>query len=292
MSATIFINNKYTRIYYEIIERAQTRAVPQTYTEKHHVVPRSIGGGESKSNLAILTAREHFVCHWLLVKMTEGKSKRSMSYALRMMLAKNNHSTKGRYIPKSKLYELVKKTANEASKGRPCSLETREKIRQGNLNRPPMTEETRRKLSEAANRRKGFTPEGKARVIAANTGRVHLEETKQKLREARARQVERQGDTMTAEAREKLSLAAKGRVLANDHKEKIAAANRGKTRSKEVRQAMSERMTGHVKSKETLDLLRAKASKSPKALVICPHCGKQGGEPSMKRWHFDNCKYK
>lgn len=24
--------------------------------------------------------------------------------------------------------------------------------------------------------------------------------------------------------------------------------------------------------------------------VICPHCGKAGSGPNMKRYHFDNCK--
>jgi hypothetical protein len=27
-------------------------------------------------------------------------------------------------------------------------------------------------------------------------------------------------------------------------------------------------------------------------IVKCPHCNKQGGGSSMKRWHFDNCKLK
>lgn len=26
--------------------------------------------------------------------------------------------------------------------------------------------------------------------------------------------------------------------------------------------------------------------------IICPHCGKEGGRNSMKRYHFDNCKKK
>lgn len=300
MSATIFIDNKYTRIYYEIIEQARSRILPDdVYTECHHIIPQSFykarnktgwlsGDHNAKKNLVTLTAKEHYICHLLLTKMTEGEAYFKMVHAF-MRLA-NGRNTK-QYIS-AKRYADAKKLLSEVRKGRLCSPETREKIRQGNLNRPPMTEETRRKLSEAAKRRKGFTPEGRARVIAANTGRTKSEEEKQKLREARARQVERQGTTMTAAAREKLSLAAKGRVLADDHKEKIAVANRGKIRSKEVRQAMSERMTGHVKSEETLDLLRAKASKAPKPQVTCTHCGKQGGEPSMKRWHFDNCKYK
>jgi hypothetical protein len=179
----IFIDNKYTRIYYEIVERAKIRELgTNVYKEKHHVIPRSIGGDNSKQNIVALTAREHFICHWLLVKMTYGKEKRSMSHALRMMLAVNPARHPGRYIPNSKKYELIKKIANEASKGRPCSTETREKIRQGNLRRPLASEETRAKLSAAAKRRKGFTPEGRAKVVESNKSRVWTQEMKDKLR--------------------------------------------------------------------------------------------------------------
>ena len=27
-------------------------------------------------------------------------------------------------------------------------------------------------------------------------------------------------------------------------------------------------------------------------IVICPHCLKEGGIANMKRYHFNNCKYK
>jgi hypothetical protein len=30
----------------------------------------------------------------------------------------------------------------------------------------------------------------------------------------------------------------------------------------------------------------------PKETIICPHCKTSGGKPAMKRWHFDNCKFK
>lgn len=255
----IFIDNKYTRIYYDIIDRAKSRTLPlETYTEKHHVIPRSIGGNNSKNNIVTLTAREHFICHWLLPKMTYGKSRRSMSHALRMMLAASPGRQDERYIPKPKKYELVKKLANEASKGRPCSPETREKIRQGNLKRPPRTEETRQKLSEAARRRKGFTPEGRARVVEASKNRIYTEEQRERARQARAEQVKRQGTTMTDEARAKLSIAAKGRKLSQAHKEKIAAAHRGKPKKSQAR-------------------------------VVCPHCGKSVAINASKRYHFDRC---
>ena len=59
----------YRKIYADIIRRAKERPKPDCYTERHHIVPKSLGGSNEKSNIAILTAREHFLCHWLLVKM-------------------------------------------------------------------------------------------------------------------------------------------------------------------------------------------------------------------------------
>ena len=32
--------------------------------------------------------------------------------------------------------------------------------------------------------------------------------------------------------------------------------------------------------------------KKPKIKVVCPYCGKIGGLPVMKRFHFDKCKHK
>lgn len=59
----------YRKIYEDIIRRAKERPKPNCYTERHHIVPKSLGGSNEKSNIAILTAREHFLCHWLLIKM-------------------------------------------------------------------------------------------------------------------------------------------------------------------------------------------------------------------------------
>ena len=58
----------YARTYYRIIEHRLNNPYPG-YTEKHHIIPRSLGGSDSVDNLVKLTAREHFLCHWLLVKM-------------------------------------------------------------------------------------------------------------------------------------------------------------------------------------------------------------------------------
>lgn len=58
----------YQKIYDAIVERRK-RESPLGYFEAHHIVPRSLGGSDSSDNLVKLTAREHFVCHLLLVKI-------------------------------------------------------------------------------------------------------------------------------------------------------------------------------------------------------------------------------
>lgn len=79
----IFIPNRYTRIYYSIVERAQQRSLPgSVYTETHHIIPKSLGGSNNFDNLVKLTFKEHRLCHKLLVKMTEGVSKSKMAYAI------------------------------------------------------------------------------------------------------------------------------------------------------------------------------------------------------------------
>jgi hypothetical protein len=125
MSAMIFIQNKYTNWYNSIISNAQTRTLPKDkYIERHHIIPKSLGGGNSVDNLVKLLAREHFICHLLLIKMTEGKAKRSMAYAAWQM---TNISNRDRYVPTSKMYEFLRKQLSNTYKGVPKSEEQKRK---------------------------------------------------------------------------------------------------------------------------------------------------------------------
>lgn len=108
----MFNNNKYTCWYYQIIDRAKTRKV-DGYVERHHIVPKSLGGTNIKDNLVSLTAREHFVCHLLLTKMTNGEDKKKMSRAFWLMAK----GTGKRYRPCSKLYEIARKLFVDAQMG-------------------------------------------------------------------------------------------------------------------------------------------------------------------------------
>lgn len=114
----MFNKSKYTKWYNEIISRAQARTLSSDlYREKHHIVPRSLGGSNQASNLVILTAREHFLCHWFLTKMTSGQDQQKMAYACKRMM----HSAgkkQYRYKVNSKLYEQLKISLNQILKNR------------------------------------------------------------------------------------------------------------------------------------------------------------------------------
>lgn len=112
-----YIDNKYTKCYYSIILAAKNRPVCEVaYKEKHHIIPRSTGGTNEKENLIDLTAREHFICHWLLTKMTEGLDRSKMVYALNGMRRKNKGQSRYETPITSRVYARAKVEAAAISK--------------------------------------------------------------------------------------------------------------------------------------------------------------------------------
>ena len=101
----------YKAIYYKIIEKAKKETENGNrhvgYYEKHHIIPKSLGGNNEKENLVKLTAREHFLCHWLLVKIYDkGTIERNkMLCAFWRMQSTNEHHK--RYI-NSRVYEKLR----------------------------------------------------------------------------------------------------------------------------------------------------------------------------------------
>lgn len=68
--------------YERLIGRARGRLLCG-YVERHHVIPRCMGGTDAKDNLVDLTPEEHYVAHQLLVKMYPNKP--SLSAAALLM---------------------------------------------------------------------------------------------------------------------------------------------------------------------------------------------------------------
>ena len=72
----------YEKLYYAIINKALRKELSGqrwkgdgNYYEKHHIKPRSLNGSDKDNNLVLLTAKEHYLCHWLLVKLYKKDTK-------------------------------------------------------------------------------------------------------------------------------------------------------------------------------------------------------------------------
>lgn len=170
------------KLHYErLVERARVRVLPkEVYTERHHVIPRCLGGTDEKDNLVRLTAEEHFVAHQLLVKMFPDNN--NLLFAVRRMCSSNPSMLRKDYGWIKAKCSLANKTRvlskeahdkmSAAARGRRHSEESRNKMSVSAKARSPHSEETRKKISDA---KKGKPyPKGRR-------GRVTSEETRKKI---------------------------------------------------------------------------------------------------------------
>jgi hypothetical protein len=169
----MFIENKYSKYYYSIVDNAKSRTISgNIYTEKHHIIPKSMGGDNSPFNLVKLTAREHFVCHRLLARITTGQNRNKMVHALWRMC----NSLKSDYKVNSKTYETAKLAHIYILKT--VGSNGQFKVGRAPWNKGiPRTVEEKTKMSEA---RKGiktgrtkdsFTTEWKEKISASKKGK-------------------------------------------------------------------------------------------------------------------------
>lgn len=174
-ATAMYLQNKYTSWYYDIVHNAKSRTLPNdVYFEKHHIIPVSLGGSNNKENIVKLTAKEHYVCHHLLTKMTIGLQKRSMWFAFwRFINVKNTYREpyiKVTAITYSLVKEEIAKYSSELRKGTKASPELKKKfseLRTGNKNAmwgKKHKEESIRKIKEA--RKKQDNSHLKNRIIS------------------------------------------------------------------------------------------------------------------------------
>lgn len=81
----------YQSHYDKLIARGQ-RTLIHGYRERHHIIPKCLGGDNKEDNLVWLTPEEHYVAHQLLVKIYP-KNHRLLC-AAKMMTIGNNRNNK------------------------------------------------------------------------------------------------------------------------------------------------------------------------------------------------------
>jgi hypothetical protein len=106
--------------------------------------------------------------------------------------------------------------------------------------RPPMTAETRQKIS-LGNTGKKMSPEAIEKTRQAHIGKKYSEEQR------RANSERNRGKKLPAEHLEKLRKANTGKIISEETRNKIGEANRGKKRSAEIRL----KMTGVKRTEES-----------------------------------------
>lgn len=117
----------YTKHYNLLIEKARRENRSKEdgrYYEKHHIVMRSEGGTDNKGNLVLLTAREHFVAHWLLHLEKPEKENRALAFQLTATI--NIMRGESKYTPSSRIVGYIKEEAarlkSKRMKGKPSTL--------------------------------------------------------------------------------------------------------------------------------------------------------------------------
>lgn len=171
----------YQKLYIDIIEKAiaAKRVKGNEYLERHHIIPKSLGGNNVTTNLVFLTAREHFVCHRILVKITNGRDRSKMIYALWAM-ANQKNEFQHRRVTSSRHYALLKKQFSETHSKRVVTEVTKQKLRTKALLR--LQDPIQRALWMSVRSNGGIISEaGRRDKIMKARARRHSQEVKDKI---------------------------------------------------------------------------------------------------------------
>ena len=107
----------YKKHYVNLIQSRIDRNIKtDVYYEKHHIVPKCWGGTNSKNNIIHLTAREHYIAHWLLYRMRPHSQ--SSAFAFWKMTFPGTKFVERDYKISSRAYAEAKNAMSNAQRNR------------------------------------------------------------------------------------------------------------------------------------------------------------------------------
>lgn len=266
----------YQKIYNSLIEKARSKTRKKSrdiYYENHHILPKSLGGDNSKKNLILLTAKEHFVAHKLLLEIYNNKE---MIYAFFRMTHFSKKHHKRDYKISSREFERLKILLSDTVKQnwedeeyRLKTLESIEKFWDSDENRIRNGEFTKKNFQN--------------------------EDTRNKHKNSQQRRFEK------LEEHDKLSIGLKkyyenpeaiqkNKDIQKEYWKDKKKPNEGREFSEEwienIKKGQKKRFENLDERKKVSDFVK---NQPP---LVCPHCSKIGKSCVMYRHHFDNCKLK
>lgn len=191
----------YQKIYDNLINKRKNILLENCYFERHHIIPKCLGGDDSTDNLVNLTPEEHFLAHQLLVKIYP--THQGLKYALYLMTIspsgkRNNNKLYG-WIKRDYSDNRIQSSGFTGRKHKPETIEKMKAARAKQI----ISEETKLKISKtktgskmspeaiaSMNEKRNNNPnwiqarknlclsdEARSKISAANNGRVFPEKT-------------------------------------------------------------------------------------------------------------------
>lgn len=289
----------YRKIYKNLIESRKMRNISDAIYEKHHIIPRCMGGNNNIDNLVNLTPEEHFIAHQLLVKIYP--TNHSLIYAANMMSNRVKNNKEYGWIKRKFIkIEKINKTGNKRT------IESIQKQKNTIKNKIISGEWFDNRI---------FVPlskEHKMKISKANLGKVILDKSKSNLQGYILRYGKEDGlIKFKRDSAKKDSCSQKAFI-------KKYGEEDGLIKFEEYRSAQSMNATGEnnpfygkhhtieskkkmSKSKLGKSVVRTKehntkiglANKGKKQeTTTCQYCKKLASIQNINRWHNSNCKLK
>lgn len=122
----------YLNIYNSLIEKAKSNIFDtDEYFETHHIEPKGLGGSDDINNLVKMTARQHFVAHWLLFRIYPTNKQIAAAFHI-IAFGKNCRETRKKhegYMPSSRAIAEARYASIIRNTGSKHSLETIQKMK-------------------------------------------------------------------------------------------------------------------------------------------------------------------
>lgn len=272
------IHNKYYKWYESIMLSRINNPPSNCYTEKHHIIPKSID--KTSKNIVVLTAREHFVAHMLLPRFIINPIyQKKMIFAL-WGICNQNSKTQNRSAVNSHTYERLKKCFSDSISGNNHWM--KDPIRRSKMSKlmtgRKYTEDRKRKMSKLMMGRKllwgdkiGKANKGKKRTEAMNLAQS-----------IRMKEAYRNGllqNHTKGQTREKFICKHCG--------VHVDIANMNKWHNE------NSNCVARLNAKKSLPGKRGKNKQSyPQKISICKYCNGSFGTQGFNRWHGEKCRNK